>query len=270
MKIVSIDVGIKNLAICVFEVVKDDMDSVGTVSIYKWEVLNVTQKETYKCMGGDGTCNGEVKYGKDGKYYCLKHSKKENYMRPTADLEIKYLKKQTLGKLKEVAEKHCITYDSPIKKNDLMCIIVDYHKTKCFDSVDKVDATKLDIVTIGRNISIKVDKLLEKFDDIELVLIENQISPIANRMKTIQGMLSQYFLMKNDFLDVEFVSSSNKLKDEELHDSYAQRKKAGVKKCLGMLSESFTTWVDFFNNHKKKDDLADCFLQGMWYIKNKM
>ena len=70
-------------------------------------------------------------------------------------------------------------------------------------------------------------------------------------MKTIQGMLSQYFLMKNDFLDIEFVSSSNKLKDEELHDSYAERKKAGVKKCLGIISDSFSSWVDFFNHHKK-------------------
>ena len=25
-----------------------------------------------------------------------------------------------------------------------------------------------------------------------------------------------------------------------------------------------------FSVHKKKDDLADCFLQGMWYIQNKV
>ena len=107
-------------------------------------------------------------------------------------------------------------------------------------------------------------------DTIDMVIIENQISPIANRMKTIQGMLSQYFLMKNNTLDIEFISSMNKLKDDEIHDTYSERKKAGIKKCLDMIEKTHTEWTPFFQVHKKKDDLADCFLQGMWYIQNKV
>ena len=30
------------------------------------------------------------------------------------------------------------------------------------------------------------------------------------------------------------------------------------------------TWIPTFINHKKKDDLADSFLQGIWYIKYKL
>ena len=41
----------------------------------------------------------------------------------------------------------------------------------------------------------KMDELY-KDDDIDTVIIENQISPIANRMKTLQGMIAQYFIMK--------------------------------------------------------------------------
>ena len=29
-----------------------------------------------------------------------------------------------------------------------------------------------------------------------------------------------------------------------------------------------TIWLDFFNSHKKKDDLADTFLMNIYFIKN--
>ena len=129
----------------------------------------------------------------------------------------------------------------------------------------------LDIVTIGRNINTKLTTMFaDDLDQIDTVIIENQISPIANRMKTIQGMLSQYFLMKNATLDIEFVSSMNKLKGDELCDTYADRKKMGIQKCLDIIKEKHSSWVSFFSSHKKKDDLADCFLQGAWYVKYRL
>ena len=29
-------------------------------------------------------------------------------------------------------------------------------------------------------------------------------------------------------------------------------------------------WIEYFDKHKKKDDLADSYLQGLWYIKYKL
>ena len=60
-------------------------------------------------------------------------------------------------------------------------------------------AGNTDLVEIGWNMKKHLDKIKDcTMKNIKYVLIENQISPIANRMKTIQGMLAQYFIMRTD------------------------------------------------------------------------
>ena len=117
-------------------------------------------------------------------------------------------------------------------------------------------------------------------EKIDYVLIENQISPIANRMKTIQGMIAQYFIMNNNTQHIEFISSINKLKSQDSKqdnkqedktqnsNDYKSRKKQGIQKCLEILTSDFrfNNQIEYFNIHKKKDDLSDSFLQGMWFI----
>jgi len=93
-------------------------------------------------------------------------------------------------------------------------------------------------------------------------------------MKTIQGMIVQYFVMcQNHVEHVEFISASNKLKDCNVKEKtkYSDRKKLGIAKCLETISSDFRfiEHLDYFNTHKKKDDLSDSFLQGIWFINNK-
>ena len=45
-----------------------------------------------------------------------------------------------------------------------------------------------------------------------MVLIENQIGPIALRMKTLQGMIMQHFIERGIPL-IEEISATNKLKE---------------------------------------------------------
>ena len=94
-------------------------------------------------------------------------------------------------------------------------------------------------------------------------------------------MIAQYFIMNNNYKNIEFISSINKLKinntnkentnKTEKTNDYKSRKKQGISKCLEILTTDhrFTNKIEFFNNHKKKDDLSDCFLQGLWFIINK-
>ena len=271
MKILSIDVGIKNLSFCLFEI---DIP-LKNIKILKWDNINlsVTDKNDYKCIEIDkkGLCNKPAKFSKDDKCYCLKHSKLHNYLQPTSDLKEPFLKKQKIQKLIDIADKYKLTYETPLKKSNILSVLQQFIHTNCYTPIAKTNATKVDLVTIGRNIQEKFNDIFSDIDSIDNVIIENQIGPLANKMKTIQGMISQYFIMTNNNIIIDFVSASNKLKDylpKEKID-YKQRKKLGIETCLKIINNDlqYDEWRGFVNKHTKKDDLSDCFLQGLWFIK---
>ena len=289
MRIVSIDVGIKNLAFCLFE--KEANSSY--FNIVKWDIVNLSQEDEIQncmCIEKNIICGKPAKYTLNDSYFCLKHSKKQNYQIPSNELKTNFINKQKIQKLIEIADKYMIQYEKPIKKNDLLFKINEYINNKCFKEITSSNASQIDLITIGKNIKNKFNKIFLIDEKIDYVLIENQISPIANRMKTIQGMIAQYFIMNSNTQHIEFVSSINKLKNnskdkiqieqsinakndnsDNANNDYKSRKKQGIVKCLEILTQEhhFNNMLPFFNNHKKKDDLSDCFLQGLWFINNK-
>ena len=275
MKFISIDVGIKNLSFCLFSKKSDS----NYYEIVAWDNIDLTEKYESKCIEieKNNVCGKPAKFIKDSKCYCLKHSKQTNYLLPTTEFQLPFLNKQKIQKLIEIANKHHIVYEKPCKKLELIHTIHDFSVTNCFEAIVKTNANKVDLVTIGKNIQHKFDILFkDHIETIETIIIENQIGPLANKMKTLQGMLAQYFIMKNNNIKIEFISSSNKLKEfikeSDAKLDYKQRKQLGIKTCIEIVSVNFqyADWATFVQTHKKKDDLSDCFLQGLWYIKNKL
>jgi hypothetical protein len=273
MKVLSIDVGIKNLAFCLF----DKSPTAQQFKITKWDIINISEQEDgAKCcfIEKSADCNKPAKFKKDDQCYCLKHSKKQQLQIPSAEQKPSFINKQKIQKLYEIADSHNIKYESKIKKANLITLINDYINNNYFQTIESKNASEVDLFNIGVNIKTKFNKLFENEGTIDYVIIENQISPIATRMKTIQGMIVQYFIMSNLKVDhIEFISASNKLKDCDIKDktNYSDRKKLGIAKCLGMITNDFrfNEHIDYFNKHKKKDDLSDSFLQGIWFINNK-
>jgi hypothetical protein len=211
----------------------------------------------------------------------LKHAKKSQYQTAAQDLKMAHIKKQNMSGLMAIADKYKISYAPNMKKAGLVECIQTYIQNVCLDPIEQVNASKIDLVTIGRNIQVKFDALLGTveggIESIDKVIIENQISPIANRMKTIQGMIAQYFIMKHGSIQIDFVNASNKLKciaktgDEDSKGktttTYGERKKKSLEQTMDYLKKhGETEWLGFFMNNKKKDDLGDCFLQAYWYI----
>jgi hypothetical protein len=272
MKIVSIDIGIKNLAFCYF--VKDEGSE--HFHIKKWDVINICEKQTFHCgfTEKNVVCGKPAKYQKNNQCFCLKHSKKQNYVIPNAELKSSFLQKQKIQKLIELIHKYKIPYEKKAKKEDLLASLQEYIHTTCFEEIVSSKAANTDLITIGINIMAHFNALFHEEDHIDYVIIENQISPIANRMKTIQGMIAQYFIMSDVGVEhIEFVSAINKLKafqppDKNKKLTYTERKKLGITKCLEFVTNDhrFQDQADFFMSHKKKDDLADSFLQGLWFL----
>ena len=222
-KLISIDVGIKNLGLCIL-CIND-----GTIDIVDWQTVSLVGDVSKTCDGytsSKGKCVNNAKYILGNECYCGIHKKE----------------KATLIKKKK--------------------------------------AEKESMVTLGKNMKGVFDEIMCDVSGIEIVLIENQISPIANRMKTIQGMIMQYFIM-NGLERIEMISSQNKLKiyDDYVNEakkqigngnSYNVRKKTGIMLTDHILSVN-KDWEPYHNLFVgKKDDLADSFLQGLYYVKKVM
>lgn len=294
MKLISFDVGIKNMAYCVFDV------SGCNHEILDWNVLNLMEEEPIKQLCGclipgknkkiaPKLCGKIAKYCKAGIAYCDKHAKKsEEWLIPKKEFTQTALKKLKNADLLILCKSYSILTteeETLLKKVEIQDKMRTFFDKKCFDpisAVKKTSAGEVDLIVIGKNMK-KLLNEISHINGITHVVIENQISPIANRMKTIQGMLAQYFIMNNSDIHIEFVSSSNKLKGlvntltpvtetvEENNNKktkYKENKQNGVIYCSQILEQTpqFLTWKHVLET-KKKDDLADCFLQGIWYLR---
>jgi hypothetical protein len=272
MKLISFDIGIKNMAYCVFDI----SNNIPYVS--SWDVINLINKEDTraKCncylKKGNKICNKNALYYKDNNYYCKTHSSQSGLKIP--EKEIKIPKSISVQKLKEIYIKEKIKYDEKNKKEINIEVLREYYDKNYLKIIKKEknkSSNDYDLIELGRLIKEKFNEI-EDFNDITNVIIENQISPIASRMKTIQGMVAQYFIMRFERINIEFISSCNKLKYFTTDKTdYKQHKKDSIYFTNLLLenNEYYTKYVEDFNKNKKKDDLADAFLQGIWYIKFK-
>jgi hypothetical protein len=251
MRILSWDVGIKHLAYNLSEYTKEENKPVELV-IKQWGVINLSLEQCSFC-----SLDGTYIFPEKSKYYCVEHCKK-------------------------IRIKHFCYVDGCHEKgkydieNKYMC---ETHGPKLYSGDDATEILKLKLIE-------KLDKM--DFQEFSVVLIENQPAFKNPKMKAIADTLYAWFLIRKvvdakslEAKNIKLISPSRKskfylidenktekaeekqaeIKPEKL--SYADGKKKSIEFCRSIITEE---WRNFINGYSKKDDLADCLLQGYSYF----
>jgi hypothetical protein len=176
---------------------------------------------------------------------------------------------------------YCILY-----KNDKEEIIIEkWDIIKVLEDDEKCKQVPLNEITTRL-----YNKLQEELEDNEIteVLLENQPCLKNPVMKSIQMIIYGFFhyqktLLGREIENIKLINASNKLKvgknfneinNQEhiikIKNKYNRNKKLAIEYTNKLLKDrvkkDYEELYEFFNNNKKKDDLADAFLQGLYYI----
>ncbi len=266
MHLISFDIGIKNLAYCVFSLFDNQL------RIVKWGTANLMPSEQQTQTTNCSKCAKKACVTHADVPFCKIHAKKTGGIDADSVPKYRSYKKDDLVKLLQTNN---IQFNMADLKPELLKAADAYYAKNVLHPIKtkpKTTANQIHLVTIGTNIKTQMDAVLTGLPHMDIVILENQISPIAGRMNTIQGMLAQYFVMHGT-PRIEFIASAGKLKDfkQISGTEYKNHKEDGIQFCRMFLRANI---ADFANKETeildvaiKKDDLADCFLQGVYFLK---
>lgn len=219
--------------------------------VYDKFIEDNNRKCWYVKKNGD-YCGKKSKYGEKKDSYCGKEKLKIGY-----------------------CNEH---YKSIIKKRINEMSLIPLKKSK---------ANKVPTVDIQKKLIEELDRLIVHFSELKVreVIIENQPSFKNPKMKAISATLFDYFLIRGyndkshglDIKLVKFFSPSNKLKVNEdntieaFKNNKDDKRKYKLTKDLSIkytkkLLEDDDVMLKILDLYDKKDDLCDCYLQGLYYL----
>ncbi len=256
MKLISFDVGLRNLSVCVL-----DGTSRTDVKILHWEVIDVLGE-----LAGVGAarcfrCQAAARYehASEGTFACSKHTPKVKQKITKAALN-----KKSAHELQCELDTCGVRLVKPLtKKADLVTAVYNHYRQntwkKCVQS--SMSGSVLDLAPA---LIASLDARAAIWKGADAVIIENQPE---RRMYAVQAMLHMYFSAKS--LKCNGISAAHKLSnivtiDDVVH-TYRGRKKTGIVHAYALVPQENQA---HFDKHKKKDDLADSFLQGLWAMEH--
>lgn len=255
MKLVSIDVGLRNLAVCVLE-----GTSRADVRITHWDVIDILGERNGVARPLCFHCGKAAMWQQgDDKFACTRHCPK-----------VKVPTKTVLGKKKveelrtQAMQLGISAEDLPARKPELVNAV--HQKLKGVGWIKFSGGSAIrhqPVLDLAGDLATSLGNRDAWWKDTTLVVIENQKD---RRMFAVQAMLTMFFVTRG--FRVKGVSAVHKLNNVVTLDStatYKGRKKTGIIHCEQLMPAENRA---FFRSHKKKDDLADSFLQGLWFLEH--
>ena len=279
MKVLSWDVGIKNLSYCMINI-NDNW------KIEKWDIINLI-KDNNKCH----LCSRKPYFSANNILYCKIHSKKYTFT-PTNIID--YFTSCNEQKCCYIGKNKCEKNAKYKHNNNYYCALhrkTIYNQYLVLNKIKKIPKKKN---CMNSSIDVIRLKLIKELDNVpellgaNIVLIENQPTLKNPRMKAISSTIYDYFLIRgivdkdinnSNITKVKYMCPSNKLKLVETKDKIEliklKRNESKTYKMTKSLAVSYTKrlikgteWEEYLEKYKKKDDMADSFLQGMYYYNN--
>jgi hypothetical protein len=254
MKIISFDVGLRNLAYCVLE-----GTSRADVTIVDWNIIDVLGEQAgvgaarcFKC-----TAAARYEHASEGTFACSKHAPKKKEAVTKSALN-KKSPIELLGEIERVGLQTTAT-----KKAELVKLLYNHARQntwkKCVAS-----STTGSVMDMSSAIASSLDARLSSWKGADAVCIENQPE---RRMYAVQAMLQMYFTMRG--IRCTGISATHKLSNivtiDDSVTTYKGRKKTGITHAYALIPAANQ---EHFKKHPKKDDLADSFLQGLWFLEH--
>lgn len=304
MIVLSWDVGIINLAYCILKY--DDGMNIPEILDWDIINLMDDDQMSFACCGkmiNGKDCASRASYYRsiDNKIhaYCKVHMSKVDTTCDIADMKKKFELVKCKDKCKWANTKgtvcdKCAKYKLS-ENNQSYYFCTSHYKSvlnkkikSCqFQSIKKLNASKTETVKLQ-------SKLIEKLDafsirvaalNVDQVIIENQPVKKNGKMKAIGSTLQVYYMIRGytdkyngmNITKVKLISPSNKLKVNndntiEMFESNKDDKtKYKLTKALGIqytktLIASEPILLEHLSTYKKKDDLCDAYLQGIYYL----
>ena len=269
---ISIDVGTIHLSYCIFR---------GT-TVVCWKIVNLLASHSHAdtLSNANTPCSATVKkngckcaakWSVQGQHWCSRHAP----MAASEKWTNAFLNKQSKEALVNMARPH-LEHAEKKKKADLIQWAISARRTPLAKPKKPV-AEVFHVPTIAKSIVAEFDAEWSRIgadapllSDAPLhVVIENQM---MDKMRTVQGMLVQYFVCKFPAAYIQFMSAINKLKDSQgPKDTYEQRKSTGIAEGTDWLTRTGQDpkWLAMLSAEHKKDDLTDCLLQGIYYMNHR-